>query len=74
MWRDKSTAGRSATEAQTPILPDYAAVIDWLVANMPSRETAMAVVHNDYRFDNLVLDVAEPTRDRRARLGARDDW
>lgn len=49
-------------EAQTPDVPDYEAVIDWLVANMPSRETAMAVVHNDYRFDNLVLDVAEPTR------------
>lgn len=49
-------------EARTPDVPDYATVIDWLIANMPPGETAIRVVHNDYRFDNLVLDVTEPTR------------
>lgn len=49
-------------EARTPDVPDYEQVIEWLVANMPMGESAIRVVHNDYRFDNLVLDPAHPTR------------
>jgi aminoglycoside phosphotransferase (APT) family kinase protein len=49
-------------DAQTPDVPSYSQVIDWLLANMPSAESATCVVHNDYRFDNLVLDPEQPTR------------
>ncbi len=49
-------------DAQTPDVPDYTQIIDWLLANMPTSETAIRVVHNDYRFDNLVLDPANLTQ------------
>jgi len=32
-------------------------VAHWLVANMPA-EAGASIIHNDYKFDNLVLDVA----------------
>jgi aminoglycoside phosphotransferase (APT) family kinase protein len=31
-------------------------VIDWIAAKQPARETAICVIHNDYRFDNVMLD------------------
>jgi aminoglycoside phosphotransferase (APT) family kinase protein len=43
-------AGGSARE-----LPDYDAVRDWLRAHLP-EETAPAVVHGDYKLDNVVVD------------------
>jgi aminoglycoside phosphotransferase (APT) family kinase protein len=33
-------------------------VMQWLVEKQPARETALCVIHNDYRFDNVVLDSA----------------
>ncbi len=33
-------------------------VILWLAEKQPARETAICVIHNDYRFDNVVLDSA----------------
>lgn len=49
-------------DARTPDVPDYAQITDWLLANMPTGETAIRVVHNDYRFDNLVLDPSDITQ------------
>lgn len=49
-------------DARTPDVPDYEQVMAWLSSHMPSHETAIRVVHNDYRFDNLVLDLNQPTR------------
>lgn len=46
------------TEDVAPI-PD---VVDWLARAMPDGEVAIRVIHNDYRFDNVVLDVADPLR------------
>lgn len=34
-------------------------VMDWLADNIP-EEVAIRVIHGDYRFDNLVLDVDDP--------------
>lgn len=34
-------------------------VMDWLAERVPD-EVAIAVIHGDYRFDNLVLDPADP--------------
>jgi aminoglycoside phosphotransferase (APT) family kinase protein len=33
-------------------------VMQWLAERQPARETAICVIHNDYRFDNVVLDSA----------------
>ena len=41
--------------AQTPDAPAFDPVMDWLAANQPDDVTA-CVIHNDYRFDNIVLD------------------
>jgi len=35
-------------------------VLAWLAEKQPARETAICVIHNDYRFDNVVLDPENP--------------
>ena len=47
-------------KALTPDAPRWEAVKDWLKANMPADHPTPAIVHNDYRFDNVILDPAEP--------------
>ena len=39
----------------------WSAVRQWLQDNVPKQER-LCVVHNDWRFDNLVLDVEDPTK------------
>jgi aminoglycoside phosphotransferase (APT) family kinase protein len=48
-WTDR--LGRSATAD----LGDWSPVTDWLDAHQPT-DRGRCVIHNDYRFDNLVLD------------------
>ena len=56
-----SSACHCATVAGSRDLPVSATirlrplVIAWLTGQMPA-ETGAAVIHNDYKFDNLVLD------------------
>ncbi len=40
---------------------DMAPVLDWLAHTLPD-ERAGALLHNDYRLDNLLLDSADPAR------------
>ena len=47
-------------KALTPDAPRWEAVKDWLKANMPADHPTPAIVHNDYRFDNVILDPADP--------------
>lgn len=47
---------RAATNGVDP----YADVIAWLRMHQPERESRLCVIHNDYRFDNVVLDPADP--------------
>lgn len=49
-------------KAQTPGSDPCEDVLAWLAAKQPARETAICVIHNDYRFDNVVLDPAAPLR------------
>ncbi len=49
-------------DARTDDVPDFEAVMAWLAANRPAREVAIRVIHGDYRFDNVVLDPADPLR------------
>jgi aminoglycoside phosphotransferase (APT) family kinase protein len=48
-------------DAQTDDVPDVDAVATWLAARIPV-ESAAALIHNDFKYDNLVLDAAGPTR------------
>ena len=48
-------------DAQTDQVPAIERVTEWLGAHLPQSPPA-TLIHNDYKFDNLVLDPAEPTR------------
>lgn len=39
----------------------FESVMSWLTANQPD-DVANCLIHNDFRFDNLVLDPVDPTR------------
>ncbi len=46
--------------AVTPDAPDWAPVKAWLKDKMPSDHPKPAIVHNDYRFDNVILSAENP--------------
>jgi aminoglycoside phosphotransferase (APT) family kinase protein len=47
--------------ARTDDVPAMEALASWLDAHQP-EESGACLVHNDYKYDNLVLDPADPTR------------
>ncbi|MGY1727979.1 phosphotransferase [Geodermatophilus sp. SYSU D01062] len=47
--------------ARTRDVPAFARVTAWLAEHQPA-DRAHTLVHNDFRFDNVVLDPADPTR------------
>ncbi len=49
-------------DARTPDAPDFEAVMGWLAAKMPPDSPHHSIVHNDYKFDNVVLDAANPLK------------
>ena len=48
-------------KSRTEEVPAMEALANWLAAHQPS-ESGACLVHNDYKYDNLVLDQADPTR------------
>ena len=52
---------RRYSDARTWNVPRGARIMRWLAANLPAQER-ICVTHNDFRFDNVVLDPADPTR------------
>lgn len=52
---------RRYRDARTPDVPDFEGVMSWLAANRPP-EAGICLIHNDFRFDNVVLDPADPLR------------
>ncbi|HXU46344.1 MAG TPA: phosphotransferase family protein, partial [Thermoanaerobaculia bacterium] len=48
-------------KARTWNAPSFRKVRRWLAEHAP-EDVATAVIHNDFRLDNLVLDPADPTR------------
>jgi aminoglycoside phosphotransferase (APT) family kinase protein len=48
-------------KARTWNVPSFRYVRDWLKERTPA-DAATCVIHNDWRFDNMVLDAADPTR------------
>lgn len=49
-WRQSATEGTDACED----------LLGWLAEKQPARDNATCVIHNDYRFDNVVLDPEQP--------------
>jgi aminoglycoside phosphotransferase (APT) family kinase protein len=47
--------------ARTDDHPEVERVARWLADSMPT-ESGAALIHNDYKYDNLILDPADPTR------------
>ncbi len=47
--------------SQTDDIPMIDTVMEWLQANYPADSDA-TLVHNDYKFDNVVLDAHDPTK------------
>lgn len=56
-------------KALTPDVDAFEDVRDWLDANRPKVEKGAAILHGDYRIDNLILDVDDPTK-----INAILDW
>jgi aminoglycoside phosphotransferase (APT) family kinase protein len=54
--------------ARTDEVPEMERVARWLNEHMPP-DCGAAVIHNDYKYDNLMLDAADPTR-----IAAVLDW
>lgn len=48
-------------DARTPDVPDFEAVMAWLDRRRPPDTPRPGIIHNDYKFDNLVLNPADPT-------------
>ena len=54
--------------SETEAIPAMDRLIDWLGANMPADDGRVALVHGDWRIDNLIFDATTP------RLLAVLDW
>lgn len=48
-------------DSQTDELEDVKPVSQWLADNMPAESPA-AIIHNDYKYDNVILDEEDLTR------------
>ena len=48
-------------DARTDDVPDLERTMAWLAANRPAESTSPTLIHNDFKFDNLVLDPTDLT-------------
>jgi aminoglycoside phosphotransferase (APT) family kinase protein len=48
--------------ARTPDAPDFEEGMTWLDEKMPPDSDKPGIVHNDFRFDNVVLDTNDPMK------------
>lgn len=62
-YRERQLAGwhQRYLKAHTPDAPDFAPVIAYLEAHLPTNHRA-AVIHNDYKLDNVVWQSSQPTK------------
>ena len=49
-------------QARTPDAPAWNTVKSWLRDKQPPDSGRVSLLHNDYRFDNVILDPADPLR------------
>lgn len=52
---------RRYEKARTWNVPRFRKVMKWLQENLPAGER-LCLIHNDYRFDNVILDPEDPMR------------
>jgi aminoglycoside phosphotransferase (APT) family kinase protein len=48
-------------DARTEPFPDVERAAAWLAENRPAESAEVSLIHNDFKFDNLVLDPADLT-------------
>jgi aminoglycoside phosphotransferase (APT) family kinase protein len=62
-WAERQLEGwhRRYQAVRTADSPDLGAIMRWLRPRLPV-EGPPALIHNDYRYDNLVLDPQDPSR------------
>lgn len=48
--------------ARTEDAPDFEPVMKWLQENMPEESSRSCIIHNDYKFDNIVLSPEDPLK------------
>lgn len=48
--------------ARTPDVPDFERVMEWLEEKIPPENKRACIIHNDFKFDNIVLDVKDPLK------------
>ncbi|WP_201584195.1 phosphotransferase family protein [Psychrobacter jeotgali] len=59
--RQVSGWSKRYVKAKTPNVPSYALVRQWLSKHTP-EDSKTCVIHNDWRFDNVVLDATDATQ------------
>lgn len=52
---------RRYLDAKTDDAPGYEKVMQWLYDRMPGESILTTLIHNDYKFDNAVLNPVDPT-------------
>lgn len=55
---------RRFQKARTPDVPPFEDVQQWLLERLPGPSGQAALLHGDYRIDNLILDPRDPRRIR----------
>jgi aminoglycoside phosphotransferase (APT) family kinase protein len=48
--------------ARTPDAPDCEDIMAWLEEKMPPESQRPAIIHNDFKFDNIILDKDDPLK------------
>jgi aminoglycoside phosphotransferase (APT) family kinase protein len=48
--------------SQTDEVPEMDALAGWLAERLPPEPSRFAIVHGDYKLDNLMLDASDPSR------------
>jgi len=48
--------------ARTDDVSDFESVMQWMAEKQPKQEVAIRLIHNDFRFDNVVLDLNDPMK------------
>jgi aminoglycoside phosphotransferase (APT) family kinase protein len=49
-------------DARLDEIPDLERAAAWLAGNLPAESAGASLIHNDFKFDNLVLDPADLTQ------------
>src|SRR5699024_12403221 len=53
---------RRFADARTDDVPACNELMQWLETRLPADPGRAAIIHNDYKLDNVVLDADQPTR------------